>query len=891
MPSGQRFSHQKLFLIRFLLIAGFIGNGIYLWWRMNPLFWNNSFLSILLLVAELVFFANMVIHLPVLWFRKPTPIPLSPPVGPIKIALVIPTYNESIKLLSNTLKHCLNLDIPPNIKLKVVVLDDGQRPWLKEFVSKEGRSGGRTKLEYVSRSIRNGFKAGNINHYLEEYCKEDWLLVLDADFVPRRDILSKFYPYLGTSSLGFVQAPQSFDNIPFTDPFGQDPDLWFSILEVGREGQDSLICCGTPTIFSVPALRKIHGMQLGVTEDFITGVTMQSYGYRSAYIHETIAIGKSSTDMADVTNKAERYASGAFEFVFERKKWRLGQKLSFWQKFIHFTYPLSFLAPLFTPILIMMPIISLMTGISPFVIDQSSRPYLVIQLLSLLSLEVIFFSLVGTKAWRAWQFYWGMFPASFTAVFRTLFGRAIFKVSEKGDSNQVSGLTQLRFVIWQLFFFLLGLVALAQSLLLFVRGELNISLYPAVGWLILNSALLSGVISPPFRKIVLEFKSITITKKVLIFAPLLATFFMIVYLGNVVRDKFVTPSDRIQDEEVVGNVSKNADRFAVSLDRVNAKLSKTGENNFQKLLFFIGWDENTEESGIAQFKSEVEPVLDLAYSRHMTPIITWEPKFTDSAKSLSLTDIVSGDSDRYLRGWRSELQKWFDTHKGYEVRIRFMHEMNAPIAEYPWSHLAPADYKAIHEHVYSEIGQVEGNLKWMLVFQNLTSDANWQNKRASDYEKYVPNIPFEYIGIDGYSRPFKKGIDGPPGGEVTPQQVLPEAFFRIMHEKFPKAQLVISETSVPYLSKTDEAVPYPTGKTSFKMTDTERSEWIKDLQQYTIKLGQKYGLSEVTWFDGNTDYHWSLIAPEDKLTIASFGKMISALQASGIAVGIYPGGK
>ncbi len=882
-----QFSLRKLFFVRFLLIASLIGNIGYLWWRINPLLWNNYPLSIILLIAEFVFFTSFVIHLPVLWFRKIPEKTQLIPTSKIKVAILIPTYNESLDILSPTIEHALNLNIPDLVRLKVVVLDDGNRPWLEEYVS-EKQQNSDIPIEYMTRTERGGFKAGNINNYVLNHSEDDWILVLDADFVPGENILKEFFPYLGDSNIGFVQGPQVFDNIPTDDPLGQAPDIWFYVLEIGRAGQQSLICCGTPTILSVPALKKIGGMKLGMTEDFITGVTLQSYGYQAVYNPVEVAAGKASTDIGDVVNKADRYAAGAFEFLFNLRKWHLGEKLTTMQKFLHFSYPISFLAPLFVPVLIFLPIISLMTGISPFVIDSAGRPFLYMQLMSMISLQLLFFLLVGKKAWRAWQFYWGMFPACYAAILKVIFGKSSFIVSSKNSDNRISGFSQLKSISWQFIFFLLGLIALGHSIFLFLEGELNLSLYPAVGWLLLNTALLSGVVRPPLQAMSRELLKLT-DKRAKYFISLGLTFLILIIFGSYLIK--ISNRQHESDFTIDNNVSVSSEKLANSLDTLNARLNTTSESEFQTFLFFVGWKENTIDAGLRQFQGEIVPLLDIAYARGMTPIITWEPRSSGMANEnkFDITKIAEGKSDLYLEGWKEGLEKWFSNHPDYEVRIRLMHEMNAPIAEYPWSHLSPETYKSIYEHIFSKIVTDKGNLQWMLVFQNLTADADWQNKRTSDYEKYVPNVPIDYIGIDGYSRPFKKGLDGPPGGEVTPEQVLPESFFSLMREQYPQTKLVISETSVPYMEKTDEPVPYPPGKLTYQMTDLERSAWINNLQQYIIFLNSKYSIYEVTWFNGNTDYHWSLSALEDALTFEAFNNMLNVFKSYGVRMGIYSG--
>ncbi len=339
--------HWKLLIIRVLQILTLLGSGAYLFWRFNPLFWNNPFLSFILLVAEVIFFVNFIVHFPVLWLFPSKHIPVNKPEKDIKISIVIPTYNEPLDILQPTIMQAMAVAIPAKVLLSIVILDDGERPWLKEYVEEISNTS-LIAVKYVTRTQRTGYKAGNINNYLNKYCNEDYILVLDADFIPKPNILNSYFQFLGNPNIGFLQAPQYFDNISKDDPFGQDPTIWFDILQVGRSAHNALICCGTPTLFSVEALRQIDGMRENtMTEDFATGVALQSQGFQAVYIRDELAVGKASSDMIDVVQKTQRYAAGAFEFLFFSHKWKFGKKLTFKQRFLHYTYPVAFFCTTF----------------------------------------------------------------------------------------------------------------------------------------------------------------------------------------------------------------------------------------------------------------------------------------------------------------------------------------------------------------------------------------------------------------------------------------------------------------------------------------------------------------------------------------------------------------
>ena len=96
------------------------------------------------------------------------------------VDIYIPTYNEPINVLETSIVGALCLDYP---NAKVWVLDDGRRPWLKEFCEAKG-------VGYINRPNNDHAKAGNINHALTR-TSADFVAVFDADFVPRRNFLMR----------------------------------------------------------------------------------------------------------------------------------------------------------------------------------------------------------------------------------------------------------------------------------------------------------------------------------------------------------------------------------------------------------------------------------------------------------------------------------------------------------------------------------------------------------------------------------------------------------------------------------------------------------------------------------------------------------------------------
>jgi cellulose synthase (UDP-forming) len=115
----------------------------------------------------------------------------------------IPTYNEPLDVLERTIVGALALDYPRD-KLKVYVLDDKRRDWLRAFCEEKGAI-------HVTRPDNLHAKAGNMNNGLK-VSSGDFIAVFDADFVPYRAFLRRTVPFFQDPSIGIVQTPQHFFN-------------------------------------------------------------------------------------------------------------------------------------------------------------------------------------------------------------------------------------------------------------------------------------------------------------------------------------------------------------------------------------------------------------------------------------------------------------------------------------------------------------------------------------------------------------------------------------------------------------------------------------------------------------------------------------------------------
>lgn len=125
--------------------------------------------------------------------------------NPPFVDVFIATYNEGFDVVERTIIGALSMDYP---RYAVWVLDDGKRDWLRSYCKAKG-------ARYLTRPDNRHAKAGNLNNGLAvsaAHTNGDLVMVLDADFVPRRDFLGRTVGFFDDPKVGIVQTPQHFFN-------------------------------------------------------------------------------------------------------------------------------------------------------------------------------------------------------------------------------------------------------------------------------------------------------------------------------------------------------------------------------------------------------------------------------------------------------------------------------------------------------------------------------------------------------------------------------------------------------------------------------------------------------------------------------------------------------
>jgi cellulose synthase (UDP-forming) len=243
----------------------------------------------------------------------------------------IATYDEAQDIIERTMVGALALDHPD---LRLWILDDGNRPWVRELAESLG-------VHYVFRDKGKHAKAGNVNNgvriALNTGRRPEFFLLLDADFIPHRNLLRRVLGLFEDSSVGIVQTPQHFFN---PDPVQSNllcsavwPDeqrFFFNVLLPCKDAWDAAFCCGTSAVFRTAAFVAADGMATEtVTEDMLTSFRFREYGYRTILLNERLSLGLAPESLGAFISQRSRWCLGAIQQLFTRWSFFGRSRISF----------------------------------------------------------------------------------------------------------------------------------------------------------------------------------------------------------------------------------------------------------------------------------------------------------------------------------------------------------------------------------------------------------------------------------------------------------------------------------------------------------------------------------------------------------------------------------
>jgi cellulose synthase (UDP-forming) len=397
----------------FVILSLTILSGLaYIGWVLIHANYAYWYIVALYFLAEFLALGSMLLWGTMLFRRREHShrgLPLPDPVEPVDVLLTC--CGEPFEIVEKTLRAAAAINYPD---FKVCVADDRDDPMVKALCGELG-------FTHMARPTHESRKAGNLNHVFERL-SAPFLLVLDADQVPHRNILQVMMGYFTISRVGFVTSYQAY-NVPAGDPWDNRDRVFYGIMQKARNATNSAISCGSGVIYRRTALQEIGGFSTwNLVEDVYTSLELHAKGWKSVYHAFPVTVGTAPTEISSQVKQRWQWAVDSLRILFWRcplftKGLTWEQRFSYLGFGYHYllfgiAYPIFFLLPawgLFAD--------SFFLATSPAEFIAWRLPYLV--------LFLIFNRVTTEKLHRIKNFrsQAGLFPVFFSAVLNALLSR------------------------------------------------------------------------------------------------------------------------------------------------------------------------------------------------------------------------------------------------------------------------------------------------------------------------------------------------------------------------------------------------------------------------------------------------------------------------------------
>lgn len=344
----------------FSVLTALTGAG-YLAWAASNLDAGNPILSGAFFTAEAISFGLFLLaagSLGYFRFKPPRGLPVERPAD---VDVLITVCGEPLNVVRTTLRAALGIRWNHG-RLKVHVLDDGGSTEIRELAD---------RLGMIYHSRRSGDcpapdgKAGNLNFGLSRTSGE-FVLILDADQVPKREIVEAMTGYMMRfPRVAFVQSKQNF-LVPERDPFNNLDPVFYDGVQLGLDGTDAAISCGSGVLYRRAALEDVGGFATwNVVEDLTTSYELHARGWESFYYPHVLSEGLAPAEVAGVYQQRRQWALDTMRiFFWDNPLFKKG--MSWKNRRTYLLIPLTYIvAGLVLPFFFALPAWGYLTGEAP----------------------------------------------------------------------------------------------------------------------------------------------------------------------------------------------------------------------------------------------------------------------------------------------------------------------------------------------------------------------------------------------------------------------------------------------------------------------------------------------------------------------------------------------
>jgi cellulose synthase (UDP-forming) len=745
---------RELYTIRGLVAAGMLAMGVFVWWFVRyvdvgyaPLYWMLTIVMVfklLRMLHEWIHYAGI-------------SVPQKPKLKKKFKVDMLTTFcpGEPYEMILTTLKAMKAVRYPHTTYL----CDEANDPYLKKECERLG-------VVHVTREKKVNAKAGNINNALKQ-AKGDICVVLDPDHVPRPEFIDNVLPYFQDDKIGFVQVVQAYHN--HKDSFvamgaAEQTYSFYGPMMMSMNSYGTVQAIGANCTFRREALDSIGGHAAGLSEDMHTAMQMHAKGWKSVYVPEILAKGLVPSTLAGYYSQQLKWSRGTFE-LWVTSYIKLFKQFTWQQKLHYFTIPLYFLFGALALFDIIVPVVALITGRTPWKLDIAAftvmfMPMFALSLLIrqyaqrwLLEEHERGFHIIGGLLRMGT---WWIFTLGFIyTIFRKKVPYIPTPKDDKPRNNVLLSMPNVAACLislaaiayglsldWSPYSFMMAGFAMVNVCILgfvVVMGQEKLLLY-IYDWITSDAPFKSYVM--PSRIIWWKIRHgfyATMRNGALMFAMAFFVFlFGFMFLDNrnhAYLSEMAPPEMKSTGGFYTGIYMPDVDKTlsASPVKPVSAAMNK----NFDIISFYQAWGPES----LAEFP---EGMMKEVTANGGIPMITWEPWATTFPEHLSDPElgadrkiciaIYDGRFDDYIRAYARKIRAFGDP-----VFLRFAHEPDNP--HYPWSESGgntPGEYIGAWQHTV-EIFQEEGvyNVSWV-----------WNPWRHENVYTYFPGGKYvDWIGI------------------------------------------------------------------------------------------------------------------------------------------------
>jgi cellulose synthase/poly-beta-1,6-N-acetylglucosamine synthase-like glycosyltransferase len=237
------------------------------------------------------------------------------------VDVFLPVCGEPVEVLRNAWTNVAIMRRGYPGRVTPYVLDDSASPKVKAMARSFG-------FAYGTRPDRGWFKKSGNLRFGFQISDSEYILLLDADFAPRPDLLFETLPYLEMyPRVAIVQTPQFFHVLDqqtwIERGAGAIQELFYRSIQTARAKKGGAICVGSCAVYRRRALEQNDGMSLAEhSEDLHTGFDLQRLGWQLRYVPVALSTGNCPDNILAFLNQQYRWCSGTMSLLRARKFWK-----------------------------------------------------------------------------------------------------------------------------------------------------------------------------------------------------------------------------------------------------------------------------------------------------------------------------------------------------------------------------------------------------------------------------------------------------------------------------------------------------------------------------------------------------------------------------------------